>query len=438
MRSAPLFALLVACTTTRTVPRSELAALVKPRGDGVVLKTTSEWKTRLDPASHIRFRNRAGTWSDWLRGDELYIAPDGLYRNAKLDLVTAAARIEIRGLDERGREILARARPAADADLAFTDDGTAVLVATPAAFDVWVTQFFHRLPPAYQPNAPTCGSWSFYFAGREPIVFAGESLYQVIDDGLASRYGYRWQDIDSAEVKSLSGSLTLGAVIGVSALAIALAPVALVARGLPIPGDGPHGGGSSGSSGGLRAAGNLTLGGGGGEKLARGTWAPTPADHAALSAPSLFDGNARRKTTIQLVASAEASIGSLGAHPFVEGGAAAVRLGQVFEVGAGGLHLVTRESERFEHAGLAFFRIGLHLPFDAAHRIAVPLSVDVGGGGGEALGVFTRLNWGLRIGVGNQAFVGITPLSPMFLNWKHDPSRRRGSVMSGLEAGVSW
>ena len=39
-------------------------------------------------------------------------------------------------------------------------------------------------------------------------------------------------------------------------------------------------------------------------------------------------------------------------------------------------------------AGIAFFCIGGHLSFDATHRFAMPLSIDLGGGGGEALARF--------------------------------------------------
>src|SRR4051812_31361716 len=102
MRSTALVWLVAAgCTTTRTVPRSELSAIETGRaGDGVVLHTTEVWKTRLDPTSKIRFRNETGKWSDWVQGDNLYVAKAGVFTQALVDPLDFAVTIEIRGMAE--------------------------------------------------------------------------------------------------------------------------------------------------------------------------------------------------------------------------------------------------------------------------------------------------------------------------------------------------
>ena len=468
---------LAACTTTHVVPRSELAAIATPRPvDSVVLQSTSVWKTRLDPAAHIRFRNRAGKWSDWIAGDQLFVGKHAIYTAAKIDLLDFATQIDIHGLAERDREVLELARPVG-ASVSFLPDGTAVMETSSdskavaggssAIMKRWIASFFeamraHYPAPRDTPPLP-CGSpadycylrytlggkpfgrWTVHLPGPTELELAGEALYKGMDDGLATRSGYRWGEIDAAEVESLSGSLTLTAIVGTTALAIALAPAALLLRGVPTPGI--KGGGS----------GIPVPGGGGGPEHARGSWDPDVlADRDGITAPALFGAAARRKAIVQIAATAEASVGVLGEHAVVEGGAAVVRLGQAFEVGVGGLHFALAErlwpknvartaadddAEQpmpLPSGGIAFFRLGAHLPIDAAHRVAVPLSIDVGGGGGEALGVFTRLNWGVRIAIDRFAFVGVMPLTPSFFNWKHDQTLRRGSVSSGLELGVVW
>ncbi|HEY5920479.1 MAG TPA: hypothetical protein VIV11_02355 [Kofleriaceae bacterium] len=467
MRGCLSLLLVAACSTTHTVPKSQLDAIAPNRvGDGVVLRSTGVWKTRLDPASKIRFRNGDGKWSDWWSGDQIYINADAVYINANVDLLNYATKIELRGLADSDRQVLELARPA-DATLTLSADGAAVMLGDRFALSSWVASFFEAMRTTHRPNEGDCakpdpsvcpheqsywhlrqvlggqpfGTWTVHFANREPLDLAGEELYLRMDEGLPTRYGYRLGDIERAEVKSLSGSLTLAAIVGTTALAIAIAPVALFARGLPFPGDGPRGGGSgfsgsSGRSGGLDTLGRIGNGGGGG--LARGDWWPVLADRSGVAAPRLFASGARRKALIQVAATAEVSVGTLGAHPVLDGGAGVLRLGQAFEIGAGGLQLLTREAGSLRSRGIAFARIGGHLPIDAAHRIAVPLSIDIGGGGGEALGVFTRLNWGVRIGLGNHSFIGIAPATPTLLNWKHEPGRRRGSLQSGLELGLVW
>lgn len=426
------------CMTTRTVPRSELSAIENRRvGDAVVLETTDVWKTRLDPTSKIRFRNAAGKWSDWLEGNSLYVAKHGVFTPTTINPLDYAVKIEIRGMEQAEREALATSRPTDETELIVEPDGTVIVVAQGPQLQRWINSFFEVVNTLrdykelrYAMHGKPLGVWSLELPHREPLVLEGEALYWRLDEGMATRYGWRWQDIQAAEVKSFSGSLTLTAIVGVTALSVALAPVALIARGGWLPGDGPRAsGGGSGLS---------RLGGGGSSVLPRGNWKPVLADEQALAAQNLFGGGARRKAMVRVVATAEASLGSFGGHPLLDGGVAMLRVGEAFEIGAGGLHAATFVGNRLWQGGIAFARIGAHLPFDAAHRVAVPLSVDIGGGGDEALGVFARLNWGLRLALPHQMFLGVAPASPTLLNWKHDPARRRGSLMSGLELGIAW
>ncbi len=447
MKRIALLVLAAGCMTTRTVPRSQLASLENRRvGDGAVLKTTEVWKTRLDPTSKIRFRNAAGSWSDWLEGNKIYVAPEGVYTPATVDLFDYAVTIEIRDMGAVERHALATSRPDTDAELRIEPDGTAIVIARGQQLHRWVNSFLEVINSLhdynelrYTMNGKPLGEWTFVLPYREPVVAAGEALYEQLDAGLATRKGWRWKDIDGAEVKSLSGGLTLGAIVGVSALAVVVVPFAMLAGGgggRLFPGDGPRTGGSFSS----RSLGNSDLWkiGSGGGAASIGNWQPVLADEQALSAPNLFSGSARRKAMFRMVASAEASLGSVGGHALLDGGAAVMRIGGVFELGAGGLHVARFDGDRLWHGGIAFARIGANLPLDAAHRVSLPLSLDLGGGGGEALGVFTRLNWGVRVALPHEMFLGVMPASPTLLNWKHDPGRRRGSLMSGIELGVVW
>ncbi len=439
-------------------------------GDGVVLRSTSIWKTRLDPTSAIRFQNAKGDWSDWIAGDAMHVTNGWVYKNAVADVLDFATRIEIRELDPEMQQAVAVSRPSEGTTLVIEPDGTAVVTGPSAALHRWIRSFFevvHATHPGdtaqctgprdiqdacarntaydhvrYTLNGAPLGVWTVYFDNRIPIELAGELLYNRLEHGLGTRFGWRLEDAERAEVRSLSGSLTLGAIVGTSALAVALLPVAALARGSSLfPGDGPRTGGSAWGSGSsnVTASDLLDLGGAaGGDDDPPGTWKPALADQAGLDAPKLFKSSARRKAIVQLVATASANVDSRRGSYLVQGGAAVARFRQLFEVGMGGLHLVSSRHGDLRNDAIVHARFGLHLPLDAAHRVAIPLSLDLGGGGGEPLGVFFRFNWGLRIKLSEHAFVGVAPATPTLLNWKHDPTRRKGSISSGVELGVVW
>jgi hypothetical protein len=68
------------CTYRRVVREPELAKLERASPhDGVVLHSTTPWRVRLSPSSHIRFRDRAGLWTEWLDASALYVSDGGVY-----------------------------------------------------------------------------------------------------------------------------------------------------------------------------------------------------------------------------------------------------------------------------------------------------------------------------------------------------------------------
>jgi hypothetical protein len=73
------------CMYRRTVREAELTALRQPgRDDGVVLHTTSLWRVRLSPSSHIRFRDKVGLWTDWIEASALYVDGGGVFTDGEV------------------------------------------------------------------------------------------------------------------------------------------------------------------------------------------------------------------------------------------------------------------------------------------------------------------------------------------------------------------
>ena len=70
---------ILGCSYRRTVRQPELTSLAQPgKTSDVVMHTTGLWRIRLAPSSHIRFRDRAGLWTDWLEADRLYVDQRGV------------------------------------------------------------------------------------------------------------------------------------------------------------------------------------------------------------------------------------------------------------------------------------------------------------------------------------------------------------------------
>jgi hypothetical protein len=108
----------------------------------------------------------------------------------------------------------------------------------------------------------------------------------------------------------------------------------------------------------------------------------------------------------------------------------------VFEIGGGVRSDETRDAMMGWHrATTGDFQVGVHLPLDAAQRIAVPLGFEVGGGGDIARDL--RFPWGLRYtSASGRWFATATPATPSFLHVHGEPSR--WSLVSGGEVGVTF
>ncbi|MDQ3295463.1 MAG: hypothetical protein M3619_02615, partial [Myxococcota bacterium] len=465
-----------ACTSTRLASRADVGPITTRKiGDAHVVETTSPWRSRLDPSSMIRLHRGDGAKSSWLAARDLHVAKDGIYVPAVVDVLDHTVRIQIRGLDQEALGKLSSTRPALGAALEVDSEGTAIASARGKILRTWIWDFvdavgLHHLPADHEVctirrcvrselqkaayahlrhelDGRPLGTWTLELTHDGSISVAGALLFDRLEPGMGARHGWRWSDVAYVEIEDFSGAKTLGAIVGVTALSIALAPVALVVRGGPAvlgrrASSGGGGGGILGSGPGGIGNGRARLFSGRGDwPRATGSWKPMLADPAGMAAPALFSARARRRATVQVVATAEAAIDPYGAAHVLDGGVATVRFAPYFELGMGGAHLAARTADGWWHGGLAFVRMGAHLPIDAAHRYAVPLTIDAGGGGGEQLGFYGRLRWGLQRKLGDRAFVGVMPLSPTMLNWKHGgpgPAAKRWSVTSGVELGLAF
>src|SRR5262249_39579164 len=129
---------------------------------------------------------------------------------------------------------------------------------------------------------------------------------------------------------------------------------------------------------------------------------PGPQGVAPIASPSyqapLFSAEGRRRAAMKFVASLDAGGDFLGGATPNGALTAALRFTDMFEVG-GGLRQIfaapalARVSTP-QAAVFGFGRLGLHLELDAAHTVAVPVSVDFGGGFAAA---FLKINAGLRL-----------------------------------------
>lgn len=262
--------------------------------------------------------------------------------------------------------------------------------------------------------------------------------------GRKTRVGWHWDDVQNVEVENLSGGKTLGAIVGYTALAVALLPLALLMRGGPsFSGGGPHlagggavgagGHGSSGGGGGAVAA-TLSLGASGGDRTTTETWAPAFAEHAELDARPMFTLGQRVRAIALPTVALDTSMGTRG-DLVTTGAVARIRLGGVFEIGGGVRSAEVRAPTGWTQSVTGVFQIGLHLPLDAGLRIAIPVGFEVGGGGAVATDL--RFPWGLRYtSATGRWFATATPASPSYLRLHNEPGRF--GYVSSVELGRAF
>jgi hypothetical protein len=444
MRSLALLSMvLLACTSTRAVLREDLLPAMQANdGRHKVVATTSRGTIRVDPTSKIRLFNARHEASDWLSANDVHVDTRALYAATTFDVAAKARRITIRGLEADDLDELRNTRPEGDAVLEIDTHGDATLVAPPEQMRGWLDAFIdavawrHRADGdgrvcAETDSSPEChpvssraearthlqfqlvggplGEWTIDLEGHAPIELAGRLIFDRLQLGLATWEGWSWDEVAFAEVRHLSGLKTAGGILG-GMVGIVVAAVA-------------HVPGFSVST---------------GEPEDPGTWNGTPAV-AGRDAPRLFGSGVRRRATARLVSQAELAIDTLGATQLYTGASVAARLGQLFELGGGCGHVATRDGQELSQGAFAFLRIGVHLPIDAAHRWAIPMSFDLGTGIGGTLESFYRFRIGFQRRLGARSFVALS-LLPTAANWD-DRTRsyaKLGTLAGSIEAGLAF
>ena len=268
------------------------------------------------------------------------------------------------------------------------------------------------------------GSISPWFHASELVVSEEGVLLQNTTDGLL------WSDIVNVEVKNFSGSKTLGA-IAISTAAVLVIVVAIAgSKGGGGGGRGtvkPVGGGNKGGNWGN----NVRINGGTGIYInpqpGLGVAMP-PVDTRSLGGaglaspdPSLalpmFPQEAERRAKAQAVVSIEAGAGGELAVPRVGAPSASAtvvaRFGNTIELG-GGLRQLLPTGPGPTPATFGFFRFGLHLNLDQKHRVAVPISFDLGTNLDND-SYLMKINTGLRVSLTPNTTLGVLPFSPTYL-----------------------
>lgn len=239
----------------------------------------------------------------------------------------------------------------------------------------------------------------------------------VNDDGVffEGGEGLRWADVRSAEVKNLSGGKTLVGVVAVSALAVGLVAVAVVARKAPgLPWKVGSTVAQTTAHATLHVVARLPAGGYGSSS---GSSGPATSDEpttttsygayelpARTDARRLFDGTERRRAAIRLGAALDYGAALGRKNEWSASIVPMVRLTDLFEIG-GGMRLI-----REDRVWLA--RVGLHAELDARRMFALPLSIDLGSSATVAF--HSRINFGLRIQVVDGFWLGLHPVNPTY------------------------
>jgi len=439
-----------ACTYQRTVASPELAPLHRAgHRDPLVLFASDAWRARLSAQSRVRFRH-GDAWTGWLDATELHVDARGVWVDGSVPVARSSVRARVTRLAPEELAALERTRPFA-ATL-HRDGGVALLEGTGVMIDRWLGRFVTEVARRHDPRVPLylcgpdpapppgcslgeyderararlrwalagapLGTWRFELPGQgwtRPL--AGQDLYEA-RRRYPTRVGWTWRAIDDAQVETLSGGRSLAGVVGVVALAAAVAPFALLGDAVSFPAhmDDPPTGKPSFSQRALDGVGHAIAIGD--RDVTPGSWTPELADADGVRAGALFAARARRRAFVQLVVAADA----LASRQRALGGLTlAARFAEMVEIGGSVRHLAGEGT-------IGSFYLGGHFALGAPHRWAIPLGFDVGGRDG--LGYF-RLRAGVRVRVRGDWFVGGYPLNPVY-------AAREWSYPSGLEVGSAF
>lgn len=395
---------------------------------------------RLDPNTVFRFGDAHGRWSRGIAGHQLRVDRDGAWTDTFVHPWDAADAVRIAGMPEIAAESIERVRPVG---ALLERDGEAYVLSGPRpTLERWLRELelaVARLEPEEtvsidDPRHPgttrlldnddaklyqlrerergaTLGTWSFSAKGGPwQGEISGIELVDFVDLGRRVRVGWKWADIAHANVENINGGKTLVGLVLVSAAAVSFAGLGAIANGAGLPA--PH-------------APAIPAGGG---AAVDPSWKPDLAPATSASAPHLFTTGARVRAIIRPIVTLDAAT-TLHRDLTSSGVSARIRFMDIFEIGGG-----ARETIANGHRQITgMFQTGLHVPLDAAFHYAVPLGVEVGGGGDVAIEV--RVPWGVRFQTGRW-LATLLPASPQYLHVDGQP--RRWSLASGVELGATF
>ncbi|MGZ3476908.1 MAG: hypothetical protein ACXWUG_24545, partial [Polyangiales bacterium] len=271
------------------------------------------------------------------------------------------------------------------------------------------------------------GVWTSWWRARDLLVSDDGLLIETQGGG---HEGVRWSDVEEAEIENFSGGKSLVATVAVSAAVIGIIAVVSASKGKI---------GNLGNVGGLfvRTTANVAvrttaaIGRSGHFHLGSGSSGSSGSSGASSSAPSseppvpeiceppaangaqpLFDGVTRRRSIARFGAALDAGSAFREGHAFTSSAIGTVRFVDYFEIGAG-LRFVSRGSGADR---LIVGRLGMHAELDAYRRFAIPLLLDIGGGGGAAK-TTVRIAVGLRVRITDALWAGIFPPSPQYVGY---------------------
>jgi len=455
MRVLCFLLFLVGCTSTRQLARPADPRLRAPiGGDGIVVATTEPWKMRVDPFTTLRVRSSDGAWSQPIESKVARVDEQGVWLDGG-NPVLAQYADEIE-LSRAPSELLAILEATRTADAALSVDGdVATLRADPSVMQIWLVAIEDAIEKRgialeHEIRGRRTGDRRDLPRGEAAAVFdispasicihtpqlgwgrplENYRLRTALHARTPARVGWPWSQVAAVEVENMSGGKTLGAIFGIAAAAVVIAPVALLARGVPLAqGRAPSGGRALTNT--ADALGRIGTGG----RTDPGRWQPEPAPEASLRARRMFSDGAIARALLRGTLALDgfaAKTGDLAGSGLV----AKLRIRDAFEIG-GGVRVVASKDERgWRRSVTHVFAMGTHLPLDAAQRFAIPIGFEASGGGSIAHDV--RLPWGFRYSPrGTRWFGTIQPATPA---WMRTTSEKTGrwTLNGSVEVGATF